>query len=112
MKSKRDAILEGVLEATRLHDKLRTKENIAVSGGRVDVFAAILGQGAELIFKKLEGLLGAYISNPMPGILVTSERPLSIQRFTAAHELGQHWMKHIGSLDDETMLQRYPFTNN
>jgi hypothetical protein len=29
-------------------------------------------------------LLGAYLPHPIPGVLVTTERPLSIQRFTEA----------------------------
>ena len=108
MQSRRDAVLHGTLEATRLHRTLGTRNKIAVYGGRVDVFAAIIEQRAELIFKPLDGLLGAYIPTPYPGILVTAERSLAIQRYTAAHELGHFYMKHKGTLDDETILQRSP----
>ena len=53
------------------------------------------------------GLLGAYISEPISGVLVTTAgRPLSIQRFTAAHELGHFRLEHLPSLDDESILRR------
>ena len=45
----------------------------------------------------------------MPGILITTERPLSVQRFTGAHELGHFHLKHRPSLDDETIFRRLPF---
>lgn len=106
MQNRRDATLHGTLEATRLHRELATRNKIAVYGGRVDVFAAIIEKRAELIFKQLDGLLGAYIPTPYPGILVTTERSLAIQRYTAAHELGHFYLKHRSSLDDDTILQR------
>jgi Zn-dependent peptidase ImmA (M78 family)/predicted secreted protein len=70
------------------------------------VFATIIDAGAELIFRKLDGLVGAYLPVPSPGILVTTERPLAIQRYTAAHELGHFFMKHRGSLDDDEIINR------
>jgi Zn-dependent peptidase ImmA (M78 family)/predicted secreted protein len=59
-----------------------------------------------LLLRPLKGLLGVYIPDPIPGVLVTSQRPLSIQRFTAAHELGHYRLKHKPSLDDESILTR------
>ena len=56
------------------------------------------------------GLLGAYLSDPAPGVLVTTQRPMSIQRFTAAHEFGHFSLRHQPSLDDESILRRMPMT--
>jgi len=61
------------------------------------------------MFQKLGGLLGAYLRFQRPGILVTTERSLAIQRFTAAHELGHAVLKHKASVDDDSMLARTPF---
>ena len=80
MPNKRDAVLEGTLEAARLQRDFKLKDTIARNDGRVDVFSAIIDRGAQLVFKKLDGLLGAYIPVPNPGILVTTERTLVIQR--------------------------------
>jgi hypothetical protein len=38
--------------------------------------------------------------------MVTTERQMSIQRFTAAHELGHHELGHQPSLDNEGILRR------
>jgi Zn-dependent peptidase ImmA (M78 family) len=100
------AVRNGSMAASRLHMQLGTQENMRQHGGGVDVFAAMLGLNLPLILRPLDGLLGAYISEPISGVLVTTERPLSIQRFTAAHELGHFRLEHLPSLDDESILRR------
>ena len=61
-------------------------------------------EGALLLFRPLRGLLGAYLgqpSFPRAGIIVSTQRDLHVQRFTAAHELGHMVMGHEPSLDGE-----------
>jgi Zn-dependent peptidase ImmA (M78 family) len=111
MPSKRDAILDGTLEAARLHGTLDIQNRIDVFGGRIDVFAAIIDRGAQLVFRKLDGLLGAYVPAEVPGILITSERNLAIQRYTGGHELGHYCMNHSGSIDEEDILHRSSITS-
>lgn len=100
------AVRSGTMQASRLHAQLRTRELMETFGGCVDVFGAIFSLGLPLMVRPLQGLLGAYLPLPIPGVLVTTERPLSIQRFTAAHELGHFQFKHLPSLDDESILRR------
>jgi hypothetical protein len=102
------AVRAGTLAAARLHQRLDVRSQIEVRGGNVDVFAALLAVDVPVLLRPLEGLLGAYLSVPSPGILVTTQRPMSIQRFTAAHELGHFFMRHEPSFDDETLLHRMP----
>ena len=103
----RHAQREGAAAAARLHVKLGSRERIGAEGGYVDVFAAILDQRAELLFRPLNGLLGAFLPTvPTPGILVTTARSLAIQRFTGAHELGHLVLGHDPSLDGREMLAR------
>jgi Zn-dependent peptidase ImmA (M78 family) len=109
MTSWRDAVLQGTKEAVRLQRELGLESKIEQTPGCIDVFAAIVQLNIPLMFKPLQGLLGAYLPKPNPGILVSTERNLSIQRFTGAHELGHAYMKHDGSLDDQAMLDRAPF---
>ena len=104
-----EAIRKAVLEATRLHNQLGITAETVAGSDRIDVYGSIAELGVPLVFAKLEGLLGAYYRDPSPGILVTTQRPLSQQRFTAAHELGHHYLGHAPSLDDETLLARAPF---
>lgn len=96
------------MAAARLHQRLDLRQQIHAEGGNVDVFAAIQIVDLPLLLRPLQGLLGAYLSDPTPGVLVTTQRPMSIQRFTAAHELGHFSLRHQPSLDDESMLRRMP----
>ncbi|TMH72223.1 MAG: ImmA/IrrE family metallo-endopeptidase [Betaproteobacteria bacterium] len=109
MKNAAGAIRRATLAAARLHRNLGLQAYAEHESGRIDVFDAIARLGVPLIFKPLEGLLGSYLSDPTPGILVTTKQPLNVQRFTAAHELGHHQLRHKPSFDDETVISRTPF---
>lgn len=103
------AVRGGAAEAGRLHRQLGVRERMETGGGAINVFALIHQLGVPLLLRPLEGLLGAYINFPSNGILVTTRRQLSIQRFTAAHELGHCMLDHQPSLDDEeSILRRMP----
>lgn len=111
MADNREAILEGAKAAHTLHSDLGVREPLERSGGgRIDVFGAIAKLGATLMFQKLDKLLGAYIPTKEPGVLITTQRTLPVQRFTGAHELGHLYMHHEPSLDDESILRRAPFS--
>jgi hypothetical protein len=102
--NKREAILSGVAAATEALDDLDVRETVeSGSRGNVDVFAAILKMHAKLLFRPLEGLLGACLIGP--GVIISTERSLPIQRFTAGHELGHVAMHHSFSLDGEEILK-------
>ncbi len=103
------AILRGTREAARLHRDLGMREHIAEHGGRIDVFGTLVTYGVPLLFKPLDGLLGVFLPEPSPGVLITTQRSLSIQRLTGAHEMGHYRLQHRPSLDDETILRRSPF---
>jgi Zn-dependent peptidase ImmA (M78 family) len=103
------AVRKGTAAAARLHQQLNLRATLEVEGGAVNVFGLISQLDVPLMLRPLDGLLGAYLSVPARGILVTTERPLSIQRFTAAHELGHCILDHEPSLDDEqSILRRMP----
>jgi Zn-dependent peptidase ImmA (M78 family) len=103
--TKRDAILDGTQAAQRLHAALGTRKAIESGAqNRIDVFRVAMDRGALLLFRPLKGLLGAYLGQPnfpRSGIIVSTQRDLHVQRFTAAHELGHMTMNHAPSLDGE-----------
>jgi predicted secreted protein len=101
---RRDAILEGAQAAARIHDQLGIRQTVEASGGAVDVFGAILTLNVVLMFRPLDGLLGACL--PGPGVIISTQRPLRVQRFTGAHELGHVMLNHEVSLDGEEILGR------
>src|SRR5689334_18842392 len=105
------AVRAGTLAAERLHRSLSLRNEIRLRGGNIDVFAAIQTLDLPLLLRPLQGLLGAYLTQPAPGVLVTTQRPMSIQRFTASHELGHFMLRHDPSLDDESMLRRMPMAS-
>jgi len=105
----RKAILTGTYEASRVHDELRTRDRWEANPGRIDVFAAIDYFRLPLMFRPMEGLLGAYLVDPAPGVLVNIRRPVSVRRYTAAHELGHFRLQHRPSLDGEDLIARTPF---
>ena len=102
------AVRHGAAAASRLHRDLGVHAQLESEGGSINVFALINKLEVPLLLRPLDGLLGAYLKIPTRGILVTTERPLSIQRFTAAHELGHCILDHQPSLDDENILRRMP----
>jgi Zn-dependent peptidase ImmA (M78 family)/predicted secreted protein len=105
--TRRDAILEGAQAALRLHEQLGTRQAVESATGCVDVFGALLDADVALLFRPLEGLLGFCIKGPeTPGVVVSTQRPLHIQRFTGAHELGHVALGHTLSLDGDEILQR------
>ncbi len=106
MKSRRDAILQGARAAAKIHREFDLRRQVEAQASNVDVFGTIVKEKIPLMFRPLEGLLGAFLPGPVPGIIVTTQRPLSVQRFTGAHELGHAAMGHEASLDDESMLTR------
>jgi predicted secreted protein len=104
--ARRDAILEGAQAAARVHDQLAIRTTVTASGGGIDVFGALLKFNVALIFRPLDGLLGACLPGPAPGVIISTERPLSVQRFTGAHELGHVVLRHEVSFDGEEILGR------
>jgi Zn-dependent peptidase ImmA (M78 family) len=106
MASYESSLRKASLEAARLHRDLSIQAQTVHGSGRVDVYGTIARLRVPLMFTRLDGLLGAYYREPAPGILVTTQRPSSQQRYTAAHELGHHHLGHSPSLDDENILRR------
>lgn len=104
--TRKDAILSGALAANRLHQQSGTREQLTQTRAPVDVFGALLNNDIAVLFRPLEGLLGACLLKPAPGVIISTQRPLAVQRFTGAHELGHVVLHHAASLDGEEILLR------
>jgi predicted secreted protein len=70
---------------------------------RVDVFGACDKLNLWVVTGALDKLLGVYLPQGGGGMLLTTQRQQTVQRYTAAHEIG-HWaLGHQGfTLDTET----------
>lgn len=104
----RRSILRGMKGAMRLLQDLGYDQG-AKRAQRVNVFDSIDRRGAALMFQPLDRLLGAFMKQDgATGIILNTERPLGMQRFTAAHELGHLALGHDPHADDEGILRRAP----
>jgi Zn-dependent peptidase ImmA (M78 family)/predicted secreted protein len=94
--------LGAVRAAQREHQQLGTDLT-----SRVDIFDVIGKQQIWLMFQRFGNLYGAYLPyGDAIGIVVNSQHPLSLQRYTAAHEYAHHVLGHTVSADDETQIHR------
>lgn len=90
--------LQAAESAGRLLDELGVPQT-----RQVDVFSMCEDLGLWLAFLPMDGLLGAFVPEGTGGVLITDRRPITVQRYTAAHELG-HWRLEHGhglALDGE-----------
>lgn len=57
------------------------------------------------MFAPMRNVLGAYLErNGNKGILITTLRPRSVQRLTAAHEFGHYCLGHKASVDNHDLI--------
>ncbi len=98
------AARSGVRAALREHQRLGTQFT-----SRVEIFDVIEDERIWLFFHRLGNLYGAYKRyGDTAGIIINSQHPLTLQRYTAAHEYGHHVLGHAASADDEARISRRP----
>ncbi len=73
---------------------------------QVDIFQIIEDAGIWLMFQPTRHLFGAYQRRgEAAGIILNSNHPSTLQRYTAAHEYGHHVLGHQESLDDQEDIE-------
>lgn len=90
------------LQAAESAGRLLAELNVDATR-QIDVFSMCEDLGLWLTFMPMDGLLGAFVPEGAGGVLITDQRPITVQRYTAAHELG-HWRLEHGhglALDGE-----------
>jgi Zn-dependent peptidase ImmA (M78 family)/predicted secreted protein len=96
------AAREGIRAAQREHQRLGTAFT-----SRVEIFDVIEDRRIWLGFRRLGNLYGAYLRyGHAVGIVINSQHPLTLQRYTGAHEYGHHVLGHKASADDEARIYR------
>jgi len=88
---------EGARAAQRAHLTFETPMDRPI-----DIFHIIEEAGIWLMFQPMPRLFGAYKhENDCAGIILNSNHPPSLQRYTAADEYGHHMLHHSESIDEE-----------
>lgn len=91
------AVAAASTAAQRLHARLGTDYDKPV-----DIFRIVQDEGIWLASRPLSGALyGFYLrQGAAAGIVVNSDHPEPLQRYTCAHELGHHVLGHQSHLDE------------
>ncbi len=95
------AALTAILAAQREHEHLHTGLSKTI-----DIFGIIEAAGIWLMFQPLKSLYGIlYPAGNSIGILINSQHPASLQRYTAAHEYGHYVLGHLYSFDNQAHIE-------
>jgi hypothetical protein len=90
------------MAASKAHHTL----GVDLSGVSIDVVSALGAADLIVMWRPMPQLFGAYLNEPgvAPGVLINSGLPRPARRYTCAHELGHHWMRHSTSVDDGSSI--------
>lgn len=97
----RDIALTTAKLASDVFETTRAMERIEQDGyTRIDPFKIAASEGISVLLRPMDKLLGAFIREDAPGILVNALRSAGMIHMTCAHELGHYFMGHDSAMDD------------
>jgi hypothetical protein len=88
--------VRAIAAASRVRRALNVAEDTPV-----DVFQAIGDLGLWLVFGDMHNMLGGLVRQGAGGVMISTARDVSVQRFTAAHELGHYFLHNNPAIWDD-----------
>ena len=97
----RKNLLDAARKAGEVLSQYKVRDRIAAGYTRIDPVEIAENAGVAVMFQRLDKLLGAFLRNDRPGIILNVARPPGLVHMTCAHELGHFFLNHDATADIE-----------
>ncbi|MBC3932624.1 ImmA/IrrE family metallo-endopeptidase [Undibacterium curvum] len=97
--STRDDLLNAARRANEVLDEFEVRKRIELGYTRIDPVRIAENADVPVMFQPLNKLLGAYLNEGRPGIMVNINRGPGLVHMTCAHELGHFFLGHQPQTD-------------
>jgi Zn-dependent peptidase ImmA (M78 family) len=96
----RSSLLRVAKLAAQVLDDSGAHERVEQGYTRVDPIAIAEQAGVAVMARPLDKLLGAFLREDEPGIILNTRRPAGMFHMTCAHELGHFYLGHLTTADE------------
>lgn len=97
----RKSLLDAARRAGEVLSEQKVRDRIAAGYTRINPVEIAENAGVAVMFQHLDKLLGAFLSDERPGIILNVARPPGLVHMTCAHELGHFFLNHDTTTDTE-----------